>query len=100
GPADDDRLAVQHLQLAPQVAGDPSGTPAELDDVDVVAARLEDVLPGARAQAFVEHMGETPVAADAAVEPVKVVQGFPPVVASPPPARRGRASCRVSRSRR
>src|SRR5512132_862305 len=56
-PADDDALAGQHLELALQVRRDVRRPPAELDDVDVVAARLEDVLPGPRPEPLVEDMG-------------------------------------------
>src|SRR5205823_14146954 len=79
-PAHHDRLVAQHLELPVQVAGHPGRAPAELDDVGSVAARLEDVLPRARAEALVEDVREPAVAGDSEL---KVVQGFPPVVAGP-----------------
>ena len=49
--ADHDRLVAQHVELALEVPRHVRRAPAELDDRDVVAGDLEDVLPGARARA-------------------------------------------------
>ena len=65
GAADHDRLVLQHVELALQVRRHVGRAPAELDDVDVVAARLEHVLPRARAEALVDHVREAAVAASA-----------------------------------
>ena len=59
--ADHDRLLAQHVELALEVARDVRGAPAELDDRDVVARHLEDVLPAARAEALVDHVGQADV---------------------------------------
>src|SRR5439155_1330312 len=56
GPTDDDGLLAEHLELPLQVARHPGRAPAELDDVDVLAGGLEDVLPCARAEALVEDV--------------------------------------------
>src|SRR5438270_454340 len=45
GAADHDGLLLQHLELALEVVRHGGGAPPELDDRDVRAARLEDVLP-------------------------------------------------------
>src|SRR5262245_6742626 len=91
--ADDDGLAAQYLELPAQVRCDVRGAPAELDDVDVDAGGLEDVLPAARAEALVEDVRE------AARSWLKVQQGFPPVASWLPSERRGTSSCRASRCR-
>src|SRR4029079_19797659 len=91
--ADDDGLLAQHLKLAREVRRDRGGAPAELDDRDVVAARLEDVLPRARAEALVEHVRESVVR-------LKVEHRAPPASSSPGPGRRGTESCRARRCRR
>src|SRR2546423_9083515 len=96
GAANDDGLLAQHFQLALEPGGDEGGAPPELDDVDVGPARLEHVLPRARAKALVEHMGEAAVAAQAEVK-----AGHRAPSASPwqRTERRGRASCRGRRCR-
>src|SRR5207249_1025156 len=43
-PADDDRLLAEHLELPLQASRHGGGAPPELDDRDVVAGNLEDVL--------------------------------------------------------
>src|SRR6476619_584511 len=58
GPADHDGLSPQDVELRAQVGRDVGGAPAELDDVDVVARRLEHVLPRTRAEALVDHVGQ------------------------------------------
>ncbi len=93
-PADHHRLLAQHLELALEVRRDVRGAPAELDDVDVDARGLEHVLPPARAEALVDHVGQ------AAGAWLKVEQRAPSASPARAPARRGRASCRARRSRR
>ena len=66
--ADHDGLLAQDVELALEVGRHVRGAPAELDDVDVLAGGLEHVLPRARAEALVEHVGEPAVAAQAEVE--------------------------------
>ena len=56
--ADHDGLPAQHVELCAQVRRDVGGAPAELDDVDVVARRLEHVLPRMRAEALVDHVSQ------------------------------------------
>src|SRR4051812_43202432 len=92
-PADHDGLFAQHVELAPQVARDCGCSPAELDDRDVVAARLEYVLPAAGAETLVDDVRQSVVW-------LKVEQRSPSVCPAPPPERRGRASCRARRCRR
>ena len=57
--ADHHRLVAQHLELPAQVRGDVRRAPAELDDVDVDAACLENVFPGVRAEALVEDVRQS-----------------------------------------
>src|SRR5207247_10630719 len=61
--ADDGRLerAVER-DLLLEVARDVRGAPAELDDVDVVAGRVEEALDVAQIEALVDDVGETRVA--------------------------------------
>src|SRR5262249_60834324 len=66
--ADHDALAAQDLELALEPLRHPGRPPPELDDVDVVAARLEDVLPGTNAEPLVEHVREAAVAVDADIK--------------------------------
>ena len=100
-----DELGLSHVEISDgvielplQVAGHVRRSPAELDDVDVVAGRLEQVLDRARAEALVDHVREAG-AAPRQLEEVRASQRAPPAVASPPPARRGRRSCRARRCR-
>src|SRR5947208_9145009 len=97
GAADDDRLLAQDVELALETFGDEGGAPAQLDDVDVGAARLEHVLPGPGAKPLVEHVGEAAVAVE-----TEVKAGHRAPSASPGrrTAHRGRASCRARRCRR
>jgi hypothetical protein len=61
-PADHDRLAAEDVELRAQVLRHGGRAPAELDDRDVLAARLEDVLPRAWSETLVEDMREPGVA--------------------------------------
>src|SRR6266498_3785606 len=91
-PADDDRLLAEHLELSLQVLRHGCGAPPELDDRDVVAGNLEDVLPRARTESLVDHVGQTVVR-------LKDEHRAPPASAWPAPGRRGTGSCRGCRFR-
>src|SRR5215211_3058813 len=95
--ADDDSLLSEHLELAAQVRRHVGRAPAQLDHVDVVAARLEDVLPRPRPEPLVENVGQAAFARLKAE--LKGRQGSSPGASRPPRSRRGRASCRASRCR-
>src|SRR5207245_11797895 len=99
GATADNRLRGRpvQLELALEVAGHVAGAPAQLDDADAVACRLEQVLDGAGAEALVDHVRDA-VRAGREAE-VKFAQGSPPIACGPPPGRRGRRSCRARRSR-
>src|SRR6478609_2038441 len=94
--AEDDGLVAQHVQLALEALRHVRRAPAELDDRDVLAGDLEDVLPRARAEALVDHVGQADVAADAEI---KGGHRAPRASPSRGSARRDRASCRARRSR-
>jgi hypothetical protein len=94
GAADDNPLLAEDFELPAEIRGDVRGPPAELDDVDVIAARLEDVFPRARAEALVDHVSQ------AAVAWLKDEQRSPSTASARPPGRRGRESCRGRRFRR
>src|SRR5207237_4070919 len=91
-PADDNGLFAEHLELPRQIRGDGCRAPAELDDRDVVPGNLENVLPRARTEPLVEHMGQP-------VMRLKVEHSIPPTSSWRARARRGRASCRDWRCR-
>src|SRR5581483_3829269 len=94
---DHDGLAAQNLELPLEVACDVGRAPPELDDRDVVARNVEDVLPRARAEPLVEDVRKTAVALDA---DVKGGHRAPRASPARAPARRGRASLRARRCRR
>lgn len=74
GAAHDDPFVAQYLELASEIGRDIGGSPPELDHVDVVAGRLENVLPGARPEALVEDVRQAAFAR----RKVKVRQGWSP----------------------
>src|SRR5215218_961573 len=97
-----ERAVERNLLL--EVARHVGRPPTELHDVDVIAGGVEEPLDLAEVEPLVDDVGQAAApglrrAGGEVEKTVKAGQRCPPAAWWPPPGRRGRASCRASRSR-
>src|SRR4051812_28705875 len=105
--AADDRRVERTVErdLLLEVVRDVARAPAELDDVDELAADVEHALDVAEIEPLVHHVREADVARLAGtrgnIEEAVIKAGHiaPSVFPGPRSARRGRANCRARRCR-